>query len=124
MKRHLLLAACLALAPACLLDRNTTNVPPDPAGLATLTPGQSTAADVVRVLGAPAEVVQLGRRSAYRYEHTLAKRSGLWLLVVASVNTDTHSDRVWAFFDEQDVLTHIASTYESGRSEFDLAWSE
>ncbi|MBI5433109.1 MAG: hypothetical protein HZA52_09795 [Planctomycetes bacterium] len=124
MSSRLLLAACLLLAPACLLDRSTTNGRPDPAALSTLTPGKSTATDVVRILGAPSEVVQLGKRSAYRYEHSVAKRTGLWLIVIGSLNTDTHSDRVWAFFDEHGVLTHVASSFESDRAEFRLSWSD
>lgn len=124
MKSRLLLAACLLLAPACLLDRSTTNGRPDPAAIAKLSPGTSTASDVVALFGAPSEVVQLGKRSAYRYEHTVAKRTGLWLIVLGSLNTDTHSDRVWMFFDENSVLTHVASSYESERSEFGLAWTD
>jgi hypothetical protein len=54
----------------------------------------------------------------------LFRSTGLWLILVGSLNTDTHSDRVWTFFDENGVLTHVATTLESGRSEFGLAWSD
>ncbi|MCE9592924.1 MAG: outer membrane protein assembly factor BamE [Planctomycetes bacterium] len=124
MFTRLSIALALSLAPACLLDRSTTNERPEPAALHELTPGTTTASDVVRLLGAPSEVVQLGKRSAYRYEHSVTKRTGLWLIVFGSLNSDTQSDRVWVFFDENAILTHVASTFESERAEFGMAWTD
>jgi outer membrane protein assembly factor BamE (lipoprotein component of BamABCDE complex) len=124
MLTRIALLVSLCFAPGCLLDRSTTNERPDPAAVRQLTPGTTTASDVVRLLGAPSEVVQLGKRSAYRYEHTLVKRTGLWLVVFGSLNTDSHSDRVWVFFDENGLLTHVASTFASDRAEFGMAWTD
>ena len=65
-----LLALSLTLAPGCLISRTTVDQPLDSAALTALEPGTSTAADVVAALGAPDEVVQLGRRSAYRFDYS------------------------------------------------------
>jgi hypothetical protein len=102
------------------LDRSAINVPIEPAAVASLQPGTSTADDVTRLLGAPTEVVQLGRRSAWRYEYVMTKRAGLFLLIFSTVGTDTQADRVWVFLDEQDVVSHIGSTFDSKEAEYAL----
>ena len=108
------LSLLLALLPGCFLSRTQVNGPIDNEAIATrLVPGETTAADVVALLGAPNEVVQLGRRSAYRYQHDQQKSAGIFLLVVVVMNRDTQSDRTWVFFDEDDVLTHVGSTLDA-----------
>lgn len=114
----------LLLAPSCLMSRESVNQAIDPATLEQLVPGSSRGADVAAVLGAPSEVVQLGRRSAWRYEFELTKRAGLFLLVVAFQNVDQRSDRVWVFFDEQGVLTHVGSTFEAERARYQMPWQD
>lgn len=119
--------AVLALAlplGGCLMSREHVNEPLDPAKLEALQPGVSTGADVARVLGGPSEVVQLGRRSAWRYEYALTKRAGLFLLVLVLQNVDTRSDRVWVFFDEQGVLTHVARSFEAADAEWAMPWAD
>jgi hypothetical protein len=69
-------------------------------------PGETTAKDVVEALGAPNEVVQLGTRSAYRYDFTVEKTAGFTLIIITFLNDDTRADRAWLFFDKDDVLTH------------------
>ncbi|MAE27691.1 MAG: hypothetical protein QF724_03715 [Planctomycetota bacterium] len=110
----------LLVLPACFMAHGTVNEPLDREVFASLTPGTSTAGDVVAALGAPAEVVQLGRRSAWRYEHSSTKETGLFLLVVFLHGTDTRSDRTWLFFDENEIMTHLGVTLGAGRSEYSL----
>jgi hypothetical protein len=119
-----LVLGLVLLLPGCLMSRETSNTPLDREVLAALQPGVSTGEDVARILGAPNEVVQLGRRSAWRYEFVQAKRSGLFLLVVAFQNLDSRQDRVWVFFDEEDVLTHYGSTFEADDSEWGMPWQD
>jgi outer membrane protein assembly factor BamE (lipoprotein component of BamABCDE complex) len=112
--------ALVALTPACFVARNNINTPLDPDRLALLVPGTSTADDVLGALGAPSDVVQLGRRSAWRYDHSQKKSAALSLLIVTMVNTDAQADRVWVFFDEADVLTHMAGTFEAQGARYKL----
>lgn len=120
----------LALLPSCFfsscfLSRAHVNGPLENELIASrLVPGKTTAAEVVAFLGAPNEVVQLGRRSAYRYEFTRQKTAGLTLIVFTMVNNDTQSDRAWLFFDENDVLSHVGSTLQAGDVEWKLPWSD
>jgi len=114
----------LAFLPACFVNRTADEDPLYPAMLAGLKPGTSTAAQVVDKLGAPTQVVRLNKRSAYRFEHKMEKSVFLFLVVVALGGTDQRSDRVWAFFDENDVLTHFATTYGAHRAEYGLPWED
>ena len=103
---------------ACFLSNSQVNHGLDPGAFASLQPGSSTARDVVEVLGAPTEVVQLGRRVAYRYDHTRTKQAGAWLAIVFLSGTDTQSDRAWLFFNEEDVLTHMGTTFDAKRVKY------
>ena len=110
----------LLVLPGCFINRSHVNQPIDPAAVARLEPGRSTAADVVNILGAPTEVIQLGKRSAYRYDHTHGKQAALFLIIFASRGIDTMSDRVWVFLDENDVLTHVGSTFEADDAQYHM----
>jgi outer membrane protein assembly factor BamE (lipoprotein component of BamABCDE complex) len=109
-----------ALTSGCFVSRQALNYGYAPQGLRALEPGVSTAADVVANLGAPAEVVMLGQRSAYRYERAINKRAGLSLLVLTMIGEDSRADRVWVFFDEADVLSHVAVNLASQQAEYGL----
>ena len=123
MRTHLLAFLCSALLlPACLVSRHAINEPLDKTLYGQLVPGTTTSGQVVELLGAPTEVIQLGRRSAYRFDATTTKQAGLFLLVVGFLNSDTRSDRLWAFFDEEQVLTHYGATLAAGDPEYALPW--
>lgn len=116
-----LLALCMWFAcSGCYVSRSAINPPLDPARFSRLQPGVTTAKEAVALLGAPSEVVQLGRRSAYRYEHVVTKQSGIFLIVLVVVGTDAQADRAWLFFDESDVLTHFGTTFEAVETEYGL----
>jgi outer membrane protein assembly factor BamE (lipoprotein component of BamABCDE complex) len=122
--RTALLLTLLLVAPACAFMRETVNEPLTPVALESLRPGVSTAEEVVQALGAPVDVVQLGRRSAYRYQFTASKRAALFLLVLGFYNQDTREDRAWVFFDENQVLSHVGSTFEAADVEYAMPWEE
>lgn len=123
IQRTLALAACLLLT-GCFLSRNNVNVPLRPQRMASLQPGVATQADVIAALGAPNDVVQLGLRSAWRYDHTIEKRAGLTLIVVTMLNSDVQQDRIWIFFDEQGVLSCAGSTLDSDKAVYELPWTD
>ena len=122
--KNVALVVPLLLLPGCFLSREYVNAPIAPDAVGTLEPGRSTAADVVATLGAPNEVVQLGRRSAYLYEHVQRKTAGMWAFVVMFINADSQQDRTWVFFDENDVLTHAATTLDADDAEYAMPWTE
>ncbi len=120
----LLISSVPLFLAGCFLSRRTVNERLRPDTLAGFAPGRTTAKEVVERLGAPSEVVQLYKRSAYRYEAPTAKYTGLWLIVVALYNTDEHADRAWFFFDENEVLTHVGATLAAGDAEYALPWEK
>lgn len=121
--RTFVLAALLLLplAQGCFMTRDTVNQPLQEERIVQLAPGLSSG-EVLELLGGPMEVVQLGRRSAWRYDHQRTKRTGLTLVVVTALNTDTQEDRLWLFFNEYDRLAAFGSTLQASSSEWVLPW--
>ena len=112
-----LLAFC---AQSCFVSRSLTNPKIPAEAVAQIVPGESNADDVARLLGAPNEVVQLGRKTAWRYEHTVEKQSALFLVLLGLRGVDTQADRVWVFYDEDDNVSHIGSLLQASDAEYDL----
>ena len=122
--RSAIVVLLLSLSPACAMARASENRPLDANVLYALQPGSTTAREAVEMLGAPVDVVQLGRRSAYRYQFTSIKRAGLILVAVNFFNQDSRTDRAWLFFDENQVLTHLGVTLEGHATEYAMPWED
>ena len=109
----------LALCNGCVvLGKNTEYQPLDPTLLEPLVPGQSRAADVCKVLGAPSEVVELSNGNAYIYRRSVIKGTGVWLVLVSFVNGEEQHDRVVFFFDKNDLLTHYGMSLNAGKASY------
>jgi outer membrane protein assembly factor BamE (lipoprotein component of BamABCDE complex) len=119
-----ILILALVLLPACFVSRTMVNEPLKRAEIDKLVPGQTKAGDVTAILGAPNEVVQLGTRTAYRYDFTMQKRAGFTLIIITVLNEDTRTDRVWLFFDKDDLLTHLGSTLQASDARYAMPWYE
>lgn len=100
------------LGSSCLLSQSRVNQPIPLESVAALE-GATNADEVVELLGAPVEVVELGNRTAYRFEFTRTKETGLFLFVFNLNRNQTKSDRIWCFFDENEQLTHTGTTLEA-----------
>ncbi len=125
MKKLLLLLLPLLIPlSGCFVSRSSTNEPLNATLVQRLEPGTTTAREVVELLGGPNEVVQLGRRSAYRYGASTSKRTLLTVVVLSLMNEDSRSDRLWVFFDEEDILTHYGVTFASHRSQYSMTWED
>ena len=75
--------------------------------------------DVVQTL-CPEQVVELGENSAWLYRHNHEKNTGVFLILVGLYGEDVQSDRVWAFFDRNGVLTQIGATLQADEARFRL----
>ena len=124
MRNVVLLLLLALLTPGCFISRRTTNEPLAAEKIARLVPGTTTAKQTVELLGAPTEVVQLAKRSAYRFDHTATKETGVFLIVLGLFNSDTRADRAWVFFDENDVVTHVATDLRAGDVDYNLPWGK
>ena len=124
MRQLLLVLPLVFLFPSCVLSRQTQNEPLHADRFAKLVPGTTTAKQTVEILGAPTEVVQLGRRTAYRYDYTVKKDAGLVLFLVNFFNSDTRADRAWVFFDSEELLTHVATSMHGLDASYSMPWQE
>tara|TARA_R110002095_G_scaffold189221_1_gene166667 strand:- start:552 stop:935 length:384 start_codon:yes stop_codon:yes gene_type:complete len=124
MKNSIVQTVVLVTLPfllgGCLFSNRRVNAPIRADAVEQLVPNQSTAADVAAALGAPTDVVQLGHKSAWRYDHIVEKQTALVLILFNLRGVDTDADRVWVFFDPAGVVTHVAATFEAGQAEYDL----
>ena len=114
--RFLLLALPL-LSISCFLSEAQVNRPLNLELVDQIKPHETTAQEVADLLGAPNQVVQLTERSAWLYEHIHTKQTALFLLVISVRGIDTQTDRVWVFFDENDVVTQIGSALNACASD-------
>ncbi len=112
------------LVTACAFARQDTNEPIDAPTVRAFVPGKTTAREVVERLGAPTDVVQLGKRTAYRYDSASQKSTVLFLLLINFANQDARSDRVWVFFDEHDVVTHFGASFGTHRPQYAMPWED
>ena len=115
-----LLMVALLAAGCVVMGKNTEYQAFDSALLDTLVPGQTRAADVCRILGAPSRVVELSNGNAYIYQRAVTKGTALWLLLVSFVNADRQHDQVVFFFDSKDTLTHYGVSFNAGKASYGL----
>lgn len=116
--RALLLALPLLALPACYLGETAVQQPLSAEAVAQLQPGRTTAQEVANLLGAPTRVVEIGNGSAWEYQHAVTKDAAVWVILLALRGEDTQSDRVWAFFDANGVLTHAAASFEAAQTAY------
>jgi len=113
----LLIVACTS--SSCFYSRRHVNLPLDPDRVAQVK-HRMPAAEVMELLGAPSEVVQLGLRTAYRYDHTFDKQEAVFMLFLAVRGQDIQQDRVWVFFDESGLVSHVGATLDAAKAEYSL----
>ena len=123
MRRALLLPPLMTLIAGCALGQFSDNEPLEPKLMVQLVPGKTTAKQAVELLGAPMQVVQLDKRSAYYYEYTNRRLTGV-ISPLLLANNDSRQDRMWLFFDERDQLTHYSGTFEGARVRWGFPWTE
>ena len=109
------------LCGSCVMSEMTIGQPLESSAISQLQPNHSSAQDVADLLGAPNEVVELGNKSAWLYEAQKERLAGIFLLVFGTSGQDTQFDRCWVFFDENGLLTHIASSLEANNAEYKLS---
>jgi hypothetical protein len=130
----------LACGAGCFLQKQRTRVPIAPETVAQVKPGESTIADVGRLLGSPNEIiwsngvtapidagigagiintyVAAGEKifvRAYHYRYAITKTSGFTVIVFSMVSYDTKYDDAFIFFDDAGRVTHVGSSLNSAQ---------
>ena len=107
-----LLIIVVLLSGCAVMGRGKDFRPFDEQALTQIEPGQTTAAEVTKLFGAPSQIVKLSNGNAYVYERSLSKATGLWLIVLTLANYDTQHDRIVFFINRNDVVTHYGSSFK------------
>lgn len=119
---------CLTLVfmqASCFIMRTSSNEPYPPERIVQIHAGKTTSTELVKLLGAPSHIVRLGKgRTAYLFEHSMTKTAGLWLVIILFSNFDQRSDRTWVFVDENQVVSHVATTLAAERTEYSMPWED
>jgi hypothetical protein len=117
----MLMMVILAIGSGCaVIGRGKDFRPIEEKALAQITPGKTTAADVMRLFGPPSQIVKLSNGNAYIYNRSLSKATGLWFVVVTFANYDTQHDRIVFFMNNSDLVTHYGSSFQSDTSSYGL----
>ena len=124
MKRFLLtmtLLLILSIGTGCaVIGRGKDFRPIEENTLSQVTPGKTTAADVVKLFGPPSQIVKLSNGNAYVYDRSLSKATGLWFVFVTFANYDTQYDRIVFFINNNDLVTHYGSSFKSNGASYGL----
>ena len=112
--------ALFAVSGCMILGKNKEHKSFDSENIDQLKPGETSASDVLKLLGAPTEVVKLSNGNAYIFKRVQSKGTGLILFVVNMGYTNTHYDQLVCFFDEQNILTHYGLTMDAENAHYGL----
>jgi outer membrane protein assembly factor BamE (lipoprotein component of BamABCDE complex) len=83
-------------------------------------PGQTTAAEITELFGAPSQVVKLSNGNAYLYKRSVAKGTGIWLVLVSFGNYEKQYDQLIFFFNDTDILTHFGASNNADKASYGL----
>ena len=124
MIRPIAILCLLLVLPGCFSTRSTVNQKLSPEVTAQIGPG-APVTEVVELMGAPTDIIQLGNRVAYLYEFQQSKMTGFLAMVVGFMNSDTRSDRVWIFLGPGGTtVSHVASSFDAAKAKNGMPWSE
>jgi outer membrane protein assembly factor BamE (lipoprotein component of BamABCDE complex) len=108
------------LSGCIVLGKNKQFQPFDSTDLDKLVTGQTKAAEVTEIFGAPSEVVELANGNAYVYKRTVSKGTVCWLLLVTFGNVEKQHDQLIFFFDLNDTLTHYGLSLDADKAKYGL----
>ena len=129
-KTTLLLILFIFAAPGCFFSRSKLEVPIDAEKVGLIVAGESTMEDVVRILGAPTDIIFSNREHdalkvfAYEYTYTVNKTTGFTLIVVTFLNADRKRDHVLVFFDDQGVVTSVGINLDADKASYKFPFGE
>ena len=101
-----------------MFGKNKEEQPFNPALIDKLVPGQTRAADVTDMFGAPIQVVKMSNGNAYMYKRSVAKGTGIWLILVSFGNYEKQYDQLVFFFNNRDILTHYGASINADTASY------
>ena len=110
----LLLTLTLAGASGCAVSRGDLGVSFNGADISAIRTGVATQPEVVRLLGAPDNVIQIGDREVFHYYHYTLKHATF--LVFSRVNVA--ADELYVFFDRRGMVDQVLFSPRTDKLEF------
>jgi len=92
----------------------------DENALKQVTTGKTSASEVTQLFGPPNKIVKLSNGNAYVYERSVDKGTGLWLVLLTFANFDTQYDRIVFLINNDDVVTHFGSSFNSEAASYGM----
>jgi hypothetical protein len=92
--------------------------------------GESTKEDVLRILGAPTDIIFSNRQHdplhvfAYEYTYTVSKSTGFTIILVTFINQDRKRDHVVIFFDDQGIVSAVGTRLEAEDATYKFPFGE
>ena len=122
----LLLVACLGAG--CALTQTTDGTPLDADRIGQIVVGQSTRADVVRLLGTPEEIIYSNLEHdplferAFRYHRTKRRTTYFTVILFSASRADSNSDNLIVFFDDHGVVEDVGSRLDVDKPRYGPPW--
>jgi hypothetical protein len=111
----------LSIAAGCaVIGRGKDFRPIEENRLSQVTPGKTTASDVVSLFGPPTQIVKLSNGNAYIYDRSQSKATGFWFVIVTLANYDTQYDRIVFFINNNNLVTHYGSSFKSDTAAYGM----
>jgi outer membrane protein assembly factor BamE (lipoprotein component of BamABCDE complex) len=123
-----ILASLASLVLGCVLTQTTDGTPLEPDAVNEIVVGESTRADVTRLLGTPDEIVYSNREHdplferAFRYQRSRRKTTYFTLILFSASNSDRNSDHVVVFFDDRGVVEDVATRFDMDEPRYGKPW--
>ena len=111
-----LLSVTLALvgASGCAVSRGDLGMSFNGADISGIKQGTATQSDVVRLLGAPDNVIRLGDRDVFHYYHYTLKHATFLVFSRANIA----SDELYVFFDRHGIVDQVLFGPRTDKLEF------
>jgi len=123
-----LLAVALGLVFGCALSQTTDGTRISRVQVEQIVVGQSTRADVSRILGAPDEIIYSNRKldplfeRAYRYKRSRRKTTFFTLIFFSASRADANNDNVVVFFNDQGIVEDIGARLDMDAPRYGTPW--
>jgi outer membrane protein assembly factor BamE (lipoprotein component of BamABCDE complex) len=118
------------LCAGCVLSRTTDGTKIFEESVARIVVGESTRQDVAKLLGAPDDIIYSNFEHdplferAFSYRRNLRKTTYFTLILFSASRSDSNSDHVVVFFDDEGVVEDVASRLDMDRAHYGAPWGD
>ena len=112
----------LLLSTGCYFSKTMEDRPWGLESVSNIKAGETTKAEVLKLLGPPTEIVRLLESEAYVYRHAMEKQTGTFLILLNMRRVDRQYDAVTVIINREDVVTAVGSRFTAEEAEYGFPW--